>query len=172
MLKKIWNYGTATPIQRCGVILLTVGMVSLLSWVIKKDLSFEDIFDPYYMPKYRDSFIFHAYKYLIPIGLLMSWGYSFLLLIYNWIFSKQTNYIAKEKTGIIYFKNTYEAFKFACKIYPLNLEVGKGNIGLVCNIVLTLDERFQYTIKIANNCELLIDSALNEVGRCGISRNE
>ena len=83
MFKKIWSYSTATPIQRCGVILLAIGILSFVSWVIKKDLYFEDIFDPYYMPEYRDSFVFHAYKYLIPAGLLMSCGYSFLLLIYN-----------------------------------------------------------------------------------------
>lgn len=89
MINKLWNYGTKKPAQRIGVIILVVGLLSLFSWMIKEGVSPEDLFDSYRQPRSRDSFFFHLYFYLIPIGLLMSWGYSIILLIRNWIVSEK-----------------------------------------------------------------------------------
>ena len=53
-MKKVWDYGTSTPIQRVGVIFLVIGLLSLFSWMIKKDLSFDDLLEAYSLPRSRD----------------------------------------------------------------------------------------------------------------------
>lgn len=49
-MKKLWEYGTAKPVQRLGVIILVIGLLSLISWMVNRDLSFDDLFDSYYFP--------------------------------------------------------------------------------------------------------------------------
>lgn len=161
-MKKIWAYGTSTPIQRVGVIILAIGFVSLLSWIYKADLDFEDIFDSYYFPKSRDSFFFHLYFYFIPIGLLMSWGYRILLKVKQWVIGKPPEKSNDQLKSKLIFKDNLAAFEFANTLYPAKLDLNKTYIGIVKDIVLTLDERFQYTIEIANTDTVIKVYGYNE----------
>lgn len=90
MIRKIWSYGTSTPVQRIGVIILAIGLVSLFSWMFKEGLDFEDIFNEYYFPEDRDSIFFHLYFYFIPLGLILSWGYQLLVIIKRWVIGKKS----------------------------------------------------------------------------------
>lgn len=87
-LIKTWNYSKSTPFQRVGIVVVCLGFLSLLSWMIKEDLSMISIFDSYNQPRSRDSILFHLYLYLIPLGLTMSLCYSFIYGIFNWVFKK------------------------------------------------------------------------------------
>lgn len=148
-MKKVWDYGTSTPIQRVGVIFLVIGLLSLFSWMIKEDLSFDDLLESYYLPRSRDSFFFHLFFYFIPLGLLMSWGYQILLNIKRWILNGKIEKTITPKQKI-YFKDNLAAFEFACSIYPATLDLNKVYFGIVKDIVLTSSERFQFTIETAN----------------------
>lgn len=150
-MKRIWNYGTSTPIQRVGVIFLAIGLFSLFSWIFKEDLSFSDLLDPYYLPKSRDSFLFHLFIYFIPLGLLMSWGYQILIKVKDWVLSGNTKTPNSPKNQKLYFKDAVAAYEFACTIYPPKLDLNMSYVGLVKDIVLTTSERFQYTIELANS---------------------
>ena len=105
-MKKVWDYGTSTPIQRVGVIFLVIGLLSLFSWMIKKDLSFDDLLESYYLPRSRDSFFFHLFFYFIPLGLLMSWGYQILLNIKRWILNGKIEKTITPKQKIYFKDNT------------------------------------------------------------------
>lgn len=149
-MKKIWAYGTSTPLQRVGIIILGIGLISLISWMIKEDLAFDDLFEPHYLPRSRDSFFFHLFFYLIPIGLLMSWGYQVLVKTQEWVFGKikeEDKPLAEQK---LYFKDNIAAYDFASTIYPATLDLDTSYVGLIKDVILTTNERFQYTIELAN----------------------
>ncbi|MEG2566666.1 MAG: hypothetical protein RSA84_10715, partial [Acinetobacter sp.] len=144
-MKRLWNYGTSTPIQRIGVIVLGVGLLSLFSWMIKEDLSFEDLFNSYYLPGKRDSIFFHLFFYLIPLGFLMSWGYQVLIKLKEWIFNDKPKEVGQKRESKqkqpyaphqknLHFKNNLAAFQFATKNYAANMEPGKINLGLVQDV--------------------------------------
>jgi len=159
-LKKIWEFGTSTPIQRFGVIILLIGLASLLSWIYKADLDFEDIFDSYYFPESSDSFIFHLYFYLIPVGLLMSWGYFLLVKTKHWIIKgsekKQPNKAQnanatpnkpnKPKLKNLHFKNNLAAFKYASENYKAAMAPNQMSLGII-------QDEFQ--LKDGSNCFLV-----------------
>jgi hypothetical protein len=159
-LKKIWAYGTSTPIQRFGVIILIIGLLSLLSWIYKTDMAFEDIFDPYYMPRSRDFIFFHFYLYFIPIGLLLSWGYSFLIKTKRWIVngnntnrSTENNKVNnlfknfnKPKLKNLHFKDNLAAFKYASENYKAVMTPNKMSLGII-------QDEFQ--LKDGSNCFLV-----------------
>lgn len=159
-MKKIWAYGTSTPIQRVGVIILAIGLLSLLSWIYKNDMAFEDIFDSYYFPESRDSFFFHLYFYFIPVGLLMSWGYSLLVKIKSWIINgaekKQPNKVQnanatprqpnKPKLKNLHFKNNLAAFKYASENYKAVMTPNQISLGII-------QDEFQ--LKDGSNCFLV-----------------
>ncbi|MCX0338306.1 hypothetical protein [Acinetobacter radioresistens] len=149
-MKRLWLYGTSTPIQRIGVIVLGVGLLSLFSWMIKEDLSFEDLFNSYYLPSKRDSMFFHLFFYLIPLGFLMSWGYQILVKTQEWIFGKTKENKKPLKDEKLYFKDNMAAYDFASTIYSATLDLNTTYVGLIKDVVLTTNERFQYTIELAN----------------------
>ena len=121
-MKKIWEYGTSTPIQRVGLILLSIGMLSYLSWIFTgyhhgydytdPDPWINVIFDPDYFPRKRDFIFFHLYLYLIPLGLLMTWGYGLLIKLKNWVLGE--NKTKSTNTEILHFKNNEAAFETLC----------------------------------------------------------
>lgn len=180
MLKKIWSYGTKTPIQRVGVIILMVGLFSLLGWVYKANLSFEDIFDSYYFPRSRDFIFFHLYLYLVPLGFLMAWGYSFLIKIKKWIMnepqdSHSFNTLSikikeriKELTAPtprkknLHFKNNLAAFEFASSLYNPDLFSGKNFFGIVRKVCNPEGERSFLIIELAGSEEEIFVTGTND----------
>lgn len=172
-MKKIWNYGTSTPIQRIGVIFLVVGLLSLFSWMVKEDLTFDDLFEPYYLPKSRDSLFFHLFFYLIPIGLLMSWGYQILLNIKRWVFGEKPeriepnsevklrrSYVPPKKN--LHFKNNSAAFEFASSIYNADLSTGKNFFGIVREKATPKDEQSFFIIELAGSQENIFVTGIND----------
>lgn len=172
-MKKLWSYGTSTPIQRVGVIILGLGLLSLFSWMIKEDLGFESLFNSYYLPGARDSIFFHLFFYLIPIGLLMSWGYQLLILLKEWVFNEKPRAASqvskpKEKQPYIphqknlHFKNNLTAFQFATKNYAANIQQGKINLGLVQDVFQTQDGNSQFLIQLADVGKTTLVSGFND----------
>lgn len=88
-LLNLWEYGTSAPLQRFGFIILSLGFLSFFSWIFKREMNIDDIFNTYYFPDERDFIFFHLYLYFIPFGLLMTWGYKLLLYVKQWIFNGQ-----------------------------------------------------------------------------------
>lgn len=172
MINKLWGYGTSTPTQRIGVIILFIGIFSLISWMIKEDLSLDNLADPYYLPRSRDSLFFHLFPYLIPIGLLMSWGYRLLLVIRQWILVGETNnqkpqtktekpkYNTSAKN--LHFKNNQAAFQFASKSHIANMSVDNMDFGIVQDVIKLHDNSFQFLIQLANNGRTTLVSGFND----------
>lgn len=137
-MKKVWEYGTSSPIQRVGLIILSIGMLSYLTWVLTGssygyDYTYLDrwidvIFDPDYFPEKRDFIFFHLYLYLVPIGLLMTWGYRLLVKLKSWIMGE--NKKKPVNTEILYFKDNEAAFEMACKYMDTDIAQGKPMVAL------------------------------------------
>lgn len=145
IIKKIWEYGSKEPIQRIGILILIIGLMSLFSWMYKRDLDFNELFNTYYLPEHRDFIFFHLYLYLIPIGLLMSWGYSLILKIKKWIFKEDSNLNKK-----LNFKDSLAAFKFAATVYKPNFEANKASFGLIQNVLKGEDGKTSFLIQLAS----------------------
>lgn len=157
-MKELWDYGTSTPIQRIGLIILTIGMLSYLTWIFTgyhhgydyTDLApwVNVIFDSDYFPKKRDFIFFHFYLYLIPLGLLMTWGYSLLTKLKNWIIggnkTKSTN------TEILHFKENEAAFEMACKYMNTDIAIGKPMVALAVQSKIDANELNVIMIKVAD----------------------
>ncbi|WEI24202.1 hypothetical protein PYR74_10050 [Acinetobacter bereziniae] len=148
-MKRLWNYGTSTPLQRVGVIVLAIGILSLVSWMIKENVSLSDLTESYYRPRSSDSFFFHLFFYLIPLGLLMSWGYKILSVTKTWIFKEKLEKQVS-KQSILHFKNSQSAFEFASNIYPNELDLNEVYFGMITDIILNNQDQLQYTIQIPN----------------------
>lgn len=166
-MKKVWDYGTSTPVQRAGIIVLSLGLISLLAWVIKEDLSFEDIFDSYHFPRYRDSFFFHLYFYLIPLGFLMSWGYRLLIKLKQWVFYKDTGKsVINSNEPILnkhlHFKDNTSAFEFASSISVADLSPQKINLGTVFEIMKSPHEKPFFIINLANIKNKVVVGGFND----------
>lgn len=172
-MKKVWDYGTSTPIQRVGVIFLVIGLLSLFSWMIKKDLSFNDLLESYYLPRSRDSFFFHLFFYFIPLGLLMSWGYQILLNIKQWVFGEKPeriepksevkprrSYVPPKKN--LHFKNNPAAFEFASSIYNPDLSIGRNFFGIVREKGTPEDEQSFFIIELAGSQENIFVTGIND----------
>lgn len=61
-----WKIGTSAPIQRVGLIILAIGILSAVSWLIKSDFNFEYIFRgtnglPHELRDSRKSFFYGLY---------------------------------------------------------------------------------------------------------------
>jgi len=138
LLKKIWAYGVSTPFQRMGLIILSIGILSYLTWVFTGnhygyDYTYPDrwinvIFDPDYFPEKRNFVFFHLYLYLVPAGLLMTWGYRLLVKLKSWIMGE--NKKQPVNTDILYFKSSEAAFEMACKYMDTNIALGKPMVAL------------------------------------------
>lgn len=172
-MRKIWDYGTSTPIQRIGIIVLSLGLVSLLAWVIKEDLSFEDIFDSYHLPRHRDSFFFHLYFYLIPLGFLMSWGYQVLLKLKEWVLNGVSERIepkieAKKRQSNIptkknlHFKNNLAAFKYASENYVACMLPGQMTLGIIQEVFQLKDGSYSFLVQLADKNKTTLTSGFNE----------
>ena len=172
-MKKVWDYGTSTPVQRAGIIVLSLGLISLLAWVIKEDLSFEDIFDSYHFPRYRDSFFFHLYFYLIPLGFLMSWGYQALLKLKEWVFNgrlekiepksgvkKRQSYIPTKKN--LHFRNNLAAFKYASENYVACMFPGQMTLGIIQDVFQLKDGSYSFLVQLADKDKTTLASGFNE----------
>ncbi len=166
---KLWNYGTSTPIQRVGVIILGIGLLSLITWIIKEDLSFDDLFDPYYLPDSRDSFFFHLFLYLIPIGLSMSWGYQILVRIKEWIINDRPEKLKSEQKKFytppkknLHFKNNLAAFQFAAQQYSANMSPKKVSLGIIQDIYKFEDGSIQFFIQLADVGKTTLVSGIND----------
>ncbi|WP_347454294.1 hypothetical protein ABEF83_08180 [Acinetobacter thermotolerans] len=158
-MKRFWDYGTSTPIQRVGVIILGFGLVSLFSWMLKERLSFDDLLDSYYWPRSRDSFFFHLFFYFIPIGLLMSWGYYILVKIKEWVLKGKSKNTTPHK---LHFKNSHAAFEFATKQYSANMNSGKMSLGIVQDTFKLKDGTKQFLIQLADVGKTTLVSGLND----------
>ncbi len=176
-MKRLWIYGTSTPIQRIGVIVLGVGLLSLFSWMIKEDLSFEDLFNSYYLPGKRDSMFFHLFFYFIPLGLLMSWGYQVLIKLKEWILSgelkeaslKKEVSLKKQRSvytppqKILHFKNNPAAFEFASQNYKAALLANQMSVGIVRDIFKSDNEKPLFLVELANNEEKILAGGFNDI---------
>lgn len=179
-MKRIWDYGTSTPVQRVGIIILVIGLLSLFSWMIKEDISFDDLFEPYYLPGSRDSLFFHLFFYLIPLGLLMSWGYQILFEIKRWVFKgkKQKTIepadeakkeIPKQRTNTnipnqknLHFKNNLAAFKYASENYIATMDRNTMNIGIIQDIILQKDNNQAFLVQLANKGKTTLVAGFND----------
>lgn len=172
-MKKVWDYGTSTPIQRVGVIFLVIGILSLFSWMFKKDLSFDDLIEPYYLPGSKDSFFFHLFFYFIPLGFLMSWGYGILIKLKEWIFNEKSEQI-ESKSEVkqrrphvppkknLHFKNNPAAFEFASGIYNPDLSTGKNFFGIVREKGTPKNQQSFFIIELAGLQENIFVTGIND----------
>lgn len=114
----LWELGTRNPIQRIGLIILTLGLMSAISWFINKQ-DFAVFFDPDYFPSNRyDHFFYRLYPLFFPLGLLMTWGYFIIDSVFLWI-----------STGKIKFKKISIS-----KVSIVNIW---GGIGIILILLLT-----------------------------------
>lgn len=179
MIRTIWSYGTSTPIQRVGVIILAIGLLSLFSWMIKEGLSFSDLRNPYYLPRSRDLFFFHLFFYLIPLGLIMSWGYQILIKIKKWVFSEtapdrdsstpktSTRYIPPKQN--LHFENNLKAFQYAAKYYSPNFNSGQMSLGIVQNVI-EHNSKYQFLIQLADSEKTTLAIGFNDKYAGSISK--
>lgn len=114
----LWELGTRRPIQRIGLIILILGMISAISWFINKQ-DFAVFFDPDCFPDNRyDHFFYRLYPLFFPLGILMTWGYFIIDSIYSWI-----------STGKIKFKKV--------SISKISIANIIGIIGIILILLLT-----------------------------------
>lgn len=170
-MKKVWEYGTSTPVQRIGVIFLSIGLISLFSWMIKEDLSVDDFFAPYFMPGSRDSLFYHLFLYFIPLGLLMSWGYQLLVAIKQWVLREErTSNIDREKPDPasttmpqnLHFKSNLAAFKFATEHHIASMDKNKMSLGLVQETFSLKDDSQLFLIQLADKGRTTLVSGFND----------
>ena len=174
MIRKVWRYGTSTPVQRIGVIILFIGLLSYFLWIFQANLDIEDIFNPSYFPRSRDSFIFHLYMYFIPIGLLMSWGYSILIKIKKWIVEGsakkeqiksgsniQTN-SNKVKQKNLHFKNNLAAFKYAAENYQATMVPNKMSLGIIQDELQLKDGSNCFLVQLADTGKTTLVGGFND----------
>jgi len=157
-MKKLWNYGTSTPFQRIGLIILSIGILSYLAWVFignhygydytRLNVWLDVIFDSDYFPRKRDFIFFHLYLYLIPLGLLMTWGYSLLIKIKNWIIGEKKT--KSTNTEILHFKENEAAFEMACKYMDTDIAIGKPMVALAVQSKIDENELNVIMIKVAD----------------------
>ncbi|ENW73625.1 hypothetical protein V6W86_09425 [Acinetobacter baumannii] len=97
MIYKIWQYGTSLPIQRIGLIILTIGLISFFAWSIEtKTVFWIDAYsgwDPYFYPDRYNSIFYRIHLLFIPLGLLMTWLFrpvtKVLKCLGNWVFKNK-----------------------------------------------------------------------------------
>ncbi|MCM1957922.1 hypothetical protein NCZ17_00865 [Acinetobacter modestus] len=93
LFKKFWIIGTTKPLQRIGIIFLLIGLVSFFAWDYENTVFRFSIYYGFYwsyrFPDRYDSWFYHLHVYLIPIGLMTSWGYPFLQKIKKWVFKNK-----------------------------------------------------------------------------------
>lgn len=88
-IKYLWTYGTNKPIQRIGLIFLIIGITSLFAWMERDYIGIYYFFSEYRMPSSSYSLFYHLHIYLLPVSILMTWGYGILLKLKNWIIANK-----------------------------------------------------------------------------------
>lgn len=171
MINKIWSYGTKHPTQRVGVIILAIGIVSAILWMFENDVTLEVFFVSYYFPRSSDLFIYHLYLFFIPIGLLMSWGYGFLLKIKYWVVNGKFKDKAKPKKVSrphtppkknLHFKTTLAAFQFAVPMYLTKFSVNDLNFGIIQDKSELQDGSYHFLVQLADMRTTMIVSGFND----------
>lgn len=177
-MKRLWDYGTSTPIQRVGVIILSIGLISLISWLIKADIDIEYIFNENSLPRSRDSFFFHLYLYFIPLGFLMSWGYIFLLKTKYWVINGYTQKKPESQKSKpndtplqknLHFKNNNEAFKFAMNLYSTDYTAKQMYFGVVKDITI-VNNKYQFLVQLADQNRTVLVNGYNDKYANNISK--
>ena len=166
-MKKLWNYGTSTPFQRIGLIILSIGILSYLAWVFignhygydytRLNVWLDVIFDSDYFPEKRDFIFFHFYLYLLPLGLLMTWGYSLLIKLKNWIMGENKKKPASME--IMYFKDNEAAFEMVCKYMDTSINPDKPVVAISLQDMTRPSEPIM--IKVASEPPLYAHTATN-----------
>lgn len=154
LLKKIWIYGSKEPAQRIGIIILTIGLFSFTCWFFKSDLYLEDVLDPSYFPKRRDYFFFHLYLYLIPLGLVMSWGYEILLNIKKWVLGNKE--VIKKEGKPLLFSNNESAFEFASTLFSKNFNQEILSIGIVRDKLTSNTNKPVFIVELADKQKVIV----------------
>lgn len=137
--KKILMSGIQTPPQRIGFLILILGIASIVGWFLKRQMDFGDVFDPYYFPDKRDFIFFHLYLYLIPLGILLTWGFPLIKIIKEWVIGDNKN--------IIVFSKRQELTNFIRKTWDLEKGNLKPALGYVSS-VLTPDESYKEALQL------------------------
>jgi hypothetical protein len=97
MIYKIWRYGTNLPLQRIGLIILVIGLISFFAWAFEtRTVFWIDAYsgwDPYVYPDKYDSIFYRIHLVFIPLGLLMTWLFKPVSTILNsiskWVFKNK-----------------------------------------------------------------------------------
>lgn len=116
LIKIFWMKGTSQPVQRVGLIILAIGVMSCTLYSIQSPYHYEiqDILlDPDYYPRYRDPIFYKLYVYFIPLGLLLSWGYSLLVKLKIWVMGGNKN--KSTSMEVMHFKDNEAAFEMVSK---------------------------------------------------------
>lgn len=90
-MRKFWQFGTKEKIQRVGLLILIFGLLSFFAWVfLSSRVGF--YMDDYYgngfdfeMPDRYDALFYRLFKWVIPLGLLLTWFYPLWQPIIKWI---------------------------------------------------------------------------------------
>ncbi len=162
---KLWRVGTTTPIQRIGLIVLIIGISSFASWLFKREIALEEIFNSYYFPKSRDFIFFHLYLYFIPIGLLMTWGHPLIDKVKQWIFNQKPDKLVNNYNQLpkhLHFRDNITAFKFASSISVAELLPKKISIGIVSEVMESQYENPFFIIHLANTSGSVVVGGFND----------
>lgn len=82
-LRKFWHLGTTSKFQRFGIVILSSGVISFISWMIE-DKSFFD-WNSFYMPDRNDNWFYHLFVWSLPLGLFLTWLYPLWRPLIEWI---------------------------------------------------------------------------------------
>lgn len=117
---KFWEYGTNSPVQRIGLIILIIGISSFLGWCFKAEIVFySSLYSgwlEYVKPTNNDNFFYHLHIFSLPFGLLLTWGYGLLIKLKQWIIGE--NKKENSTSEILYFKDNDSAWEIAKKYFP------------------------------------------------------
>lgn len=157
-MKNIWRYGTSKPTQRVGLIILLVGILSYSTWVFfghhyGYDYTYANVWidvvlDPDYFPKNRDFLFFHLYFYLIPVGLVMTWGYGLVVKLKSWIMGENKKQATNPE--ILHFKDNEAAFEMACEYMNTDISLGSPMVAIAVQSKINENELNAIMIKVAD----------------------
>lgn len=143
LFESIWLNGTSQPLQRVGIIILTIGVLSCILYYFQSPSSYnvQDIlFDSDYYPRYRDLFFYKLYIYFIPLGFILSWGYPLLQKIQSWVLNNSKN------DRFLYFQKRNELTEFIRKNWDFKKANNRPALGYVSQ-VLSPDESYKEALK-------------------------
>lgn len=90
-MKKLWQFGTKTKMQRFGFLVLIIGLISFFAWLYS-GARFGFYIDDYYgkgfdfdIPRRHDFWIYKIFLFAIPLGLFLTWLYPSWQPVIKWI---------------------------------------------------------------------------------------